>query len=76
MCSVLHPWELTPNSIVKIRFLFGVRRWGGNTEQLTFFKKMGLGTAKPQFMVWQYLDPKFLYPLKLNKSPKNEPKYF
>ena len=47
---------------------------GGNTEHLTLLKKMGLGTAKPQLMVWQSLDPKFLHPIKLNKSPKNEPK--
>ena len=76
MCSMLPPRELTPNSIVKTRFLFGVRRWGCNTEQPTFLKKMGLGTAKPHLMVWQSLDPKFLYPIKLNKSPKNKPKYF
>ena len=41
MCSMLPPRELTPNSIVKTRFLFGVRRWGGNTEHPTFLKKNG-----------------------------------
>ena len=73
---MLPPRELTPNSIVKLRFLFGVRHWGGHTEQPTFLKKMGLGTAKPQLMVWQSLDPKFLHPIKFNKSPKNKPRYF
>ena len=41
MYLVLPPWELNPNSINKITILFGVRRWGGNTEQTTFLKKNG-----------------------------------
>ena len=34
------------------------------------------GSTTPQLMVWQFLDPKFLYPIKLNKSPKYKPEYF
>ena len=41
MCSMLPPRELTPNSIIKTRYLFGVIRWGGYTEQPTFLKKNG-----------------------------------
>ena len=39
MCSMLPLRELTLNSKVKTRFLFGVRHWGGNIEQPIFFLK-------------------------------------
>jgi len=62
MYSVLPPWELNPNSINKIKFLFGVRRQGGNTEQPTFFKKSRPGDWKTTIYGFAPPRPKILLP--------------
>ena len=65
MCSVLPPWEPTPNSIVKIRFLFEVRHWGENTEQPPFFKKNGPRDCKTTINGLAVPRPKIPLPYKV-----------
>ena len=67
LCSVLPPRELTPNSIVKLRFLFGVRCWGAYTEKKTFFKKNGPRDCKTTFNGLAVPIPKIHVPYKPQK---------
>lgn len=60
MYSVLPPWELNPNSINKIKFLFGVRRQGGNTEQMAFLIKSWFSDSKTLVNGFAVAKPKIL----------------